>query len=408
MLVCAFALAGCASAAVGEAEDGENDAFVGPAGAADAFGIVEGSADARGVLRVANELDEAALRSAAGLARRPAHGIAVHRAGDDALLGTPDDDRFDTLVELDRVPYVGRAVFASMLALARAQGWVVETPPPPPPTPTAGAVLRLLGDYTREQHGALVPGDRIVVEYAMSRLPGRNTHNGFPCWDIQGYVRFAPGGETFWASANNIGDGAVVGATQVASTKTDDTLALAVEVPAGSTHAELWFRGYTGCDSPSETFDSNFGANWGFDVMASHPEAVGWAGDWGGSFARDCAHRDGLAEPVVIDGYVVERACAFVDADVWIPGTTDAATAHPEQVQALVDWSIDGGAENHTWLSFVGRVGNNYRYRWSLPYELRAQPWDSGSFALRFSTDGASWYRIAGADGTARTLVRQP
>ena len=86
--------------------------------------ISEGSPDALGVLAVVNTLDQDALDDDVGLDARAAAGIAKHRAGADKALGTSDDDRFDTLAELDRVPYVGKTAFAKLLAYARANGFV--------------------------------------------------------------------------------------------------------------------------------------------------------------------------------------------------------------------------------------------------------------------------------------------
>jgi hypothetical protein len=97
-------------------------------------------------------------------------------------------------------------------------------------------------------------------------------------------------------------------------------------VPAGATAVELWF--HTGGRTCTSAYDSNFGRNYRFEVAPRAPAAVGWAGDWGSSFARDCARRDGIAEPVVVDGYTRERACAIAYADVWAPGVTDTAAAH--------------------------------------------------------------------------------
>jgi DNA uptake protein ComE-like DNA-binding protein len=44
-----------------------------------------------------------------GLTRRAAEGIIAHRDGPDGRFGTPDDDRFDSVQELDAVRWVGPA-----------------------------------------------------------------------------------------------------------------------------------------------------------------------------------------------------------------------------------------------------------------------------------------------------------
>jgi hypothetical protein len=140
---------------------------------------------------------------------------------------------------------------------------------------------------------------------------------------------------------------------------------------------------------------------------------VKWAGDWGGSFSRDCQHQDGLGEPITLDDYIRERACMFVDADVYVPGLTDGNGEHPERVLAQVTYAPDGGIAEAAWLSYVGRAGNNYRFRWQIDrQELTHISWTTISYSFRFSTDGQTWFTIGQGDGpdggAPRTLKRDP
>ncbi|HET9485502.1 MAG TPA: hypothetical protein VFO79_16190, partial [Xanthomonadales bacterium] len=96
---------------------------------ADAFGIAEGSPDAHGILDLANEADHDMFRYDVGLAGNATAQILKHRAGPDGMHGTADDDAFDTLVELDHVPFVGLKTFTKLLAYARTNGYVPTTPP---------------------------------------------------------------------------------------------------------------------------------------------------------------------------------------------------------------------------------------------------------------------------------------
>jgi len=106
-----------------EVEDGEADAFVD--GKADG-GIAEGSAEALGVLALVNDptMTAAKLKADAHLTARVSGNIAKHRDGADGQPGTADDDRYDTLAELDAVPYVGPATLNALLELARDRGLV--------------------------------------------------------------------------------------------------------------------------------------------------------------------------------------------------------------------------------------------------------------------------------------------
>jgi len=109
-----------------EVEDGEDDAF--PSGKADG-GIDEGSPEALGVLALVNDPGSTAskLKSGARVTIRVANNIVGHRDGADAVAGTADDDTFDSLTELDAIPFVGPATLNALLEHARARGLVQQT-----------------------------------------------------------------------------------------------------------------------------------------------------------------------------------------------------------------------------------------------------------------------------------------
>lgn len=256
------------------------------------------------------------------------------------------------------------------------------------PSQTPRGELDFRGDFTTVQRGPLVPGGTLTVKYALERLPTcRRSRAGAQLWDIEAWVKFQPQGIVVTQSTSTVSGG-----TRTATPFT-------VEIPRGTQNVELWFRNYS-AEQTCETWDSNYGNDYWYAV-APLGEAVVWAGDWGGSFARDCAHRDGLAEPITIDSYVRERACKWVDADVYVPGLTDGSTAHPERLWAEVEWQWDGVAQPAVPLQYVERAGNNARYRWQLPYELTMAPatWTAATYRFRFSHDGNTWYRIGQADG---------
>jgi phosphatidylserine/phosphatidylglycerophosphate/cardiolipin synthase-like enzyme len=102
-------VAGCAGDL--DVEDGASDGFGGKADG----GIEEGSAEARGVLALVNDpdVDVEEIDVAAGLSKRAASGIIAARP-------------FDTLAELDKVPYVGPKALSQLLEYARETGRVVE------------------------------------------------------------------------------------------------------------------------------------------------------------------------------------------------------------------------------------------------------------------------------------------
>jgi Family of unknown function (DUF6209) len=253
------------------------------------------------------------------------------------------------------------------------------------PSPSSSwATLQFAVGWQQQQRGALVAGGSVEVDYTPDRL-GSCRGDGFA---LDGFVQFAPGGAIVSAS---VVDGSAAAVPWILS------------IPAGTTSAAFWFhnRDASGC----EGWDSNFGNNWTFAVTATAPPPVGWAGNYGGSTSRDCTHQDGIEDPIVIDEYARERACLFVDADVWVAGVSDGATPHPEWIEAEVEWSKDGGAATTEWLADQGRVGNNERFRWQLPYELRSfTDWTTATYALKFSTDGIDWVYADG--GVKRTIER--
>ena len=80
--------------------------------------VPSGSDDAL-ILAVANGASFDVLDDDAGLDKRAAENIVAHRDGADAILGTADDDPFDTIEELDAVPYVGPAALEALLDYAK-------------------------------------------------------------------------------------------------------------------------------------------------------------------------------------------------------------------------------------------------------------------------------------------------
>ncbi|MEZ4323417.1 MAG: nuclease A inhibitor family protein [Myxococcota bacterium] len=64
----------------------------------------------------------------AGLDARAARGLIARRDGPDAVYGTPDDRPFESIEEVDAVPYVGPAALNQLADFAKAGGWLEEGP----------------------------------------------------------------------------------------------------------------------------------------------------------------------------------------------------------------------------------------------------------------------------------------
>lgn len=138
----ALVLAGCA----GDDRDIASDTFA---------AIAEGSPEAAAVLALVNDpaVDQALLDDEVGLDKRAATNIIEHRDGADTLVGTSDDDLFDTIAELDGISYVGQSALGKLLAYAQANGYGPGADPGDGPTEAQinAGVLALVNDPTVDQ-----------------------------------------------------------------------------------------------------------------------------------------------------------------------------------------------------------------------------------------------------------------
>ncbi len=101
--------------------DGADDPF--PTGKAD--GALT-SLEELAVLALVNDhlVTAVELDDDARLYKTAAYNIIDHRNGPDRIPGTDDDDAFDTLLELDKVKYVGKSALSRLLAYAIDQGYL--------------------------------------------------------------------------------------------------------------------------------------------------------------------------------------------------------------------------------------------------------------------------------------------
>ncbi len=118
ILLCA--VAGCDTPADVEdaVADPRDDSFA-AGGKADGA-LADDSVAARSVLALVNvaSLETLDASTAVGLHSRAAEGIYETRVGDDGVAGTGDDVAFETLAQLDAVPFVGRSAFDKLLDYA--------------------------------------------------------------------------------------------------------------------------------------------------------------------------------------------------------------------------------------------------------------------------------------------------
>ena len=114
-----------------------------------------------------------------------------------------------------------------------------------PTTSSAGVassvVLSFEVGWVQVESGALSAGTHVDVSHDAARLAA------CPAPTIFSFARFLPNGETFSSDEH-----------------------LSFDVPAGATSVELWFHAVApGC----EQWDSDYGRNWRFPVVAAAPPA---------------------------------------------------------------------------------------------------------------------------------------
>jgi hypothetical protein len=130
----------------------------------------------------------------------------------------------------------------------------------PAPAEVPCATVRFGPGYRQSVQGLLVGGGMLSLEYDPGRARLTHTHHGLPAWGVQAYVKFLPGGQVMEAPA--IAFDSYMGRT------THQPLArpVSLEIPEGARQVQVWFKNWTAADSPRESWDSNFGSNYTFDV----------------------------------------------------------------------------------------------------------------------------------------------
>jgi len=89
---------------------------------------IAGTPDELALLRFLNDASttQSILDVQVALDSRAATNLIAHRNGPDGMLGTADDNLFDSSAEVDAVPYVGASAMAKLTAYANAGGWVQD------------------------------------------------------------------------------------------------------------------------------------------------------------------------------------------------------------------------------------------------------------------------------------------
>ncbi len=229
--------------------------------------------------------------------------------------------------------------------------------------PSAPSRIVFAADHTVTQHGALVPGGQVRLEYDPARLTTcRNSRNGYALWDLTAHLRW----DTGEGQSSSIRDGAIL-----------------VSIPTTARGLEVWFENTAvpGC----QAWDSNYGANYRFALLTP----PSWVGAATTRISRDssdpCDGGVDAAAGFSFDTWARQRAAiANLCFRVWSPGVTDRDD--PElwrKLDATVRWRPRGTTEplRSVYADFDRRVGNDARYTVGLrgldpfrPYQCPAVP----------------------------------
>lgn len=242
-------------------------------------------------------------------------------------------------------------------------------PPTGDPEP---ARLVFRADHGEEQIGGIIPGGRVRIEYDTDRLTTcRHSQGGNPLWDITAHVRWEP---SFALAHASVRDGAAT-----------------FDAPAGAQHASIWFENTSA--SGCQAWDSDFGANYHFDVLAP----PSWVGNATVRLSRDTS--DPCAGGALVDGFSfdtwVRQRAAITNAclQVWLPGVTDRDDAEVwKRLDVRVRYRGHGTNTpwRSAWVPFDRRAGNDARFAFNLrtidpfgPYvcpDVPVEPVESGQY----------------------------
>jgi Family of unknown function (DUF6209) len=142
--------------------------------------------------------------------------------------------------------------------------------PAPAPTDLArpqipNARLRFLPEWRQVQECAIRAGGKLVIEFDPARLPTcRQNWRGAEVWDIQVFVCFHPGNQRVEAST-------LQDVRQSGMVVRLDPKPVEVLIPPDAQQVEMWFLNTSGVSSRCEAWDSRYGQNYWFDVVAAEP-----------------------------------------------------------------------------------------------------------------------------------------
>jgi hypothetical protein len=132
-------------------------------------------------------------------------------------------------------------------------------------TSTVQTTLQFLPEWLESLDGPIVRGRNLAIAFDPTRLTGCRTNwRGADVWEIEGVVKFHPRGDVVRGSLLQpiMTSGIMTG---------HRPKPLEVAVPSDATQIEVWFHNFAEVSGRCDTWDSQFGQNYWFDVEGPNP-----------------------------------------------------------------------------------------------------------------------------------------
>ncbi len=252
----------------------------------------------------------------------------------------------------------------------------------------ATSELRFDTNWAQFPVGQLRAGQKLAIHYSPSRLPDcRNTHNGFPAWGMEAFVKFLPG--------EQVVSGPVVAFRNDQGRPISDFYAIPfiTEIPEDARSVEVWFHNTSGAGSTCESWDSNYGANYRFEVRpprSQDPCADRWL--W---------QRDGQVQPFCPE-YEVAANYDATTCEFFLSRISNVETGHYgiPQHWLEVDLQTTATAGNVTavgiYVQYLDRSDGTEQQAWVFGRPGQSGIWHSGfDYLTTIYPDAGHLYEVS-------------
>lgn len=233
--------------------------------------------------------------------------------------------------------------------------------------------------------GTLRAGEKVAIDYAPSRLPDcRATHNGYPAWGMYATIQFQPGGQSVSGSVVKFRN------DQGRPLPEFYPVPLVVDIPDDAEEAILWFHNESGAGNSCDSWDSDFGANYHFEVRPPRDQdhcADRW--EW---------NRDNWAKQTCKD-YHIDANYDATNCEFFVDSFSDVQTGHygiPEywlESDLLVTPASGQVLSVGIYAEYFDRSDATFEHAWVHGWQVEAGRWRTGLNYVRtmHPYGGSTW-----------------